>query len=331
MILSILLFLILLLGTSIHSKFDFMNFAVNFAYSLFVSFLFFRSMKTKKISQCRSVLFILLSVFFILCFKIIFTSFFTPYCHIAMSSNLIRFIYNAFSDWKVQLGILWLIVTLGIGQAWCSWICFFGGIDEFFSKLLPRPILKVRRLPTFWANFSLGLLLFLFLVSFIDDKSTFCIWFCPLKMTTAFCDSTNMTARTIQIVLLFSLGTSLLVFLPLMTKKRTFCGVFCPFGAWQSLAGRISPFHVKIESQKCGKCDICMDICSLFAIGEKDNEYTILSNCTKCGMCIDQCPDNAITINHPKYFLFSCYLISGAMGASFIPKFIVNCIEKLFL
>jgi len=35
--------------------------------------------------------------------------------------------------------VLWLGFSLAVGRGWCSWICFFGGMDEGFSRLCRKP------------------------------------------------------------------------------------------------------------------------------------------------------------------------------------------------
>src|SRR6202034_3235581 len=43
----------------------------------------------------------------------------------------------------VMIGI-WLAMTLVVGKAWCSYVCFFGGIEEGFAAIPKRA--KIRRL-----------------------------------------------------------------------------------------------------------------------------------------------------------------------------------------
>jgi ferredoxin len=69
---------------------------------------------------------------------------------------------------------------------------------------------------------------------------------------------------------LFSLFFALVVALPILSRRRTQCGLFCPMGAFR--------------------------ICPTFSIdaASLDRGVPRLS-CCKCGRCVDECPKGAAT------------------------------------
>lgn len=226
-----------------------------------------------------------------------------PYCHIAMAANLLDFLYNqylaiisgSYTVWgPLSLGFLWLLVTLTLGQGWCSWACFYGGFDNGFSKILKRPPVKLS-LPEKLRDFPAGLFLFLILISFTASLPIFCLWLCPLKITTAVISPDTLTGK-IQFFIFIILGLLFIVILPLLTRKRLFCSLICPFGAWQSFFGRLNPYRVTIDREKCNQCKTCLRVCPSLAINEKGlSEYKISPYCNRCGECMDACPRKAIS------------------------------------
>ena len=324
-------------------------------WSLVVSFFGWRIYETQKISKYRSILFVLIAFFFFLEFKLFrFLSFadtIPPYCHIAQAATLFNFIHNQFlaitgGHWEIwgalTLGIIWLIIMFTIGQGICSWVCFFGGIDDACSNVRKKPLFKLR-VSKKWRDFPIALLVFLLIMSFLQGMPIFCNWFCPLKLTTSLWD-TAPTVRISQIILFSILFGGVLILLPIITKKRTFCSLICPFGALVSVCGRLSPYRVTIAKDKCTLCNKCIDVCPVFAIDESHlKKCKVSSYCNKCGKCLDICPTKAINISAVNnmeavsfgkkigwqiqikdLFIFLSLLIAGVVSGSFVPLVILQ-------
>lgn len=330
-----------------------------FAWALVVASLGFCIYRHRSISKYRSILFILIAFFFFLEFKLFrFLSgaqpTLPPYCHIALAPTFLNFVYSQFlaitsGEWKVwgpmTLGFLWLLIMFTIGQGICSWVCFYGGWDEACSKLFRKPVVKLpisRR----WRDFPLAFLIFLLVLSFLQGLPVFCNWFCPLKLTTAFWDS-QLTIRIAQMAFFFLFLGAFVMILPALSKKRFFCPLICPFGALVSVCGKISPYRITIDQQKCTRCGKCFDVCPVFAINKQKTEaYTISSYCNRCGKCIDICPVDAINISllnritsiplfkQAKWqievrdiFIFLSLLITGALSGSFVPRVVLQLLR----
>lgn len=187
---------------------------------------------------------------------------------------------------------LWMAATLLLGKAWCAYGCFFGGLEEGFASLRKRPYLKVLN-PVFrygpWA-----VLVAVVLVSAATYAPAYCEWLCPFKAVTEFPEVES--ARTlVQAVIFFSLFLGLVVVLPLLTKKRTQCAFFCPFGAFQSLFARVSPFRIRVDRESCKDCGACERACPTLSLDAASlAKGTPRSSCMRCGACVDACSRSAV-------------------------------------
>lgn len=310
-------------------------------WSLVVSGLGFCIYRNGTISKYRSILFILIAFFFFLEFKLFrFLSFadtITPYCHIAQAPTLLNFVYSQFlaitsGEWRVwgalSLGFLWLLIIFTIGGGICSWVCFYGGLDEACSKVAKIPLIKLK-ISRMWRDFPIAFLIFLLSISFLQGLPVFCTWFCPFKMTEAFWENYPVI-RAVQAVLFWSILIGFVILLPILTKKRTFCSLICPFGALVSLCSKASPYKVTINQEKCISCGKCQEACQVFAIEKGDmHKYQISNFCNRCARCIDLCPVNAIgifskqssyEIDTKNVFIFLALLVSGVISGAFVPR-----------
>ncbi len=344
---SAVLFVALAILAFISAQNDFLLFYAKLTWALVVAIFGFCIYRTGAISKYRSILFILIALFFFLGFKIFnlfsLNNLLPPYCHIAQASTLLNFIYSQFlavtsGEWGVwgvlTMGFLWLLIMFTLGQGICSWVCFYGGIDEACSKIAKKPLVKLK-FPGLWRDFPIAFLIFLLIVSFLQGLPVFCTWFCPFKMTEAFWDSYPVI-RAIQAVLFWLVLIGFVIVLPILTKKRTFCSLICPFGALASICGKASPYKVTINKEKCVLCGKCQEVCPVLAIENKGAEgYKISDFCNRCGECIDACPVNALNIlsqhsgqqvDTRDIFIFLALLASGVISGSFVPRIFLQLI-----
>ncbi|MDQ7773356.1 MAG: 4Fe-4S binding protein [Elusimicrobiales bacterium] len=285
--------------------------AYAWAWSLFCGFIAFALSYTRDIAPWRRLFFVVSAFAFLVHFKFsLFSKIFeaqcfqdTPYCHIALAPSFLNYLYQQYlalmsGDWRVwgplSLGFVWLFATIIVGRAWCSWTCFYGGLDEFFSRLSP-----VKKLPAAvqsWAlrlrDFPMALLVFFMLISLSYMTPMFCYWLCPFKLGGEFLNEDGR--RAFQLGLMW-LALAFVVLLPLLTARRSFCSFLCPFGAWQSFWGRLNPFRVKFDEAACSGCGLCEAACPMFAI-KKDGKgkIEVLDYCNMCAACFSACPKGGI-------------------------------------
>jgi polyferredoxin len=190
----------------------------------------------------------------------------------------------------VMIG-LWFALSLVMGKAWCSYACFFGGIEEGFAGIAKRA--KIRKLDPRLRLIPWAILLFIVLLSAAIYEPVYCMWLCPFKAVTEF-PAVRSLETALQMVVFVALFAGLVVVLPFLTKKRTQCGFFCPFGAFQSLFNKINPFEIRFNREKCVDCTLCQTACPTMAISaESIREGKTLMNCMKCGACVDACKKDA--------------------------------------
>ena len=320
------------------------------AWALFAGLTAFCIFYTGRVSFFRRIFFSVSALAFLVHFKFgMFIKGFaascfkdTPYCHIAVAPSFLNYLYQQYlafmsGDWKLwgplSLVFIWLFATLVIGRAWCSWACFYGGIDDGLCALPPKAPLKTGRWATKVRDFPAALLIFMLLVSFSTMLPAYCLWLCPFKLTGRFLDAGTPWIRTAQYgLMVFALAA--LVLGPLLTKKRIFCSYLCPFGAWQAFWGRLNPFRVSVDPQKCVSCLACSDACPVCAITcEPGQKAEINAYCNLCGQCLEACARGGIKYSilgldapyaeggfarllNPESFLVFSSLTLGAVFAS---------------
>jgi len=233
--------------------------------------------------------------------------------------------------------VLWAGATLVVGRGWCSWLCFYGGLDEGCSRILKKPVIKSidRR----WTYLPWAVLLGVVLLSAVTLSPAYCEWLCPFKAVTESAAITS-TLILIQTIIFVTLFVGLVVVLPILTRRRTQCALFCPLGPLQSLANKINVFDVRIDPEKCSRCKLCIRSCPTLSLDEASLESgRTLMSCTKCGQCVDACPRKAISF-HIKgtkvgigadaarvLFLYPTFIIFAAFGGSIISSAILNVLK----
>lgn len=229
-----------------------------------------------------------------------------PFCHIVIPLAFIPYVLTKTVVFPARiLGhyasiasmlVIWFMATITIGRGWCSWVCFYGGLEDGFSGMRKKAAVKTVAKNREIRAFHFAVLVFLVLMTLAFMSSVYCEWFCPFKLITEFSQIVDIPSLIWTFVFM-SLFLALVVVLPVLTKKRTQCSALCPFGAMQSLLDRASMYRVVIDTDRCTGCMKCAEVCPFFAI---DRE-TILEKkghpeitCAKCGACVDVCSKNAI-------------------------------------
>ncbi len=301
----------------------------SWTYYLFLLALFFLMQYTGEVSRYRRIFFVAFAFLFVPTFianlyemrgsmaltsaNIVNSE--TPFCHIVIPLSILPYAFTKTVIFPARLNnhyasvysmlIIWLAATLTIGKGWCSWVCFYGGFDEGFSRVRrgKKPVVNIDNPDEKLRKMNYIVLAFTALVSLATLTVIYCEWFCPFKMVTEFSEITDLRsliATVIFILLFFGLA----VVLPILTRKRTQCSLLCPFGAFQSLAGKISPYRIRIDTEKCTKCMKCVKECPLLAIRAEDIEKgtgKMLATCSLCGVCVDVCPQGAIEYRMPLF------------------------------
>jgi ferredoxin-type protein NapH len=282
---------------------------------LLINFLFFSMMGTGKTDRYRAVFFISMSVLFVISFLAHFQEERgsmaltageaikgrTPFCHMVIPSTLIPaaltrtiiFPGSILGPYSIaSMIVLWLGAMLALGRGFCSWGCFFGGLEDGFSRV--RRKARIRNIARHWTYLPYAVLAVVVVMSAILLAPFYCEWLCPFKTVTEYFEVTSFE-RLLQAVIFVGLFLGLVVILPILSRRRTQCGLFCPMGAFQSFANKVNPFEIRIDRSHCKDCDKCVRECPTFSL---DAESVALGrtrlSCVKCGKCVDECPTGAI-------------------------------------
>src|SRR5271157_5245973 len=189
------------------------------------------------------------------------------------------------------MAAIWLAVTIVVGKGWCSYACFFGGIEEGMASVAPKA--KLRKIDRRWRYGPWAVLLAMVLLSLALFEPAYCMWLCPFKAVSEYVAARN-TVGLIQNGIFVVLFAALVIALPLLTKKRTQCAFFCPFGAFKSIFNKTSVFDVKIDKTRCTPCVLCQKSCPTMSLTEESiAKGETLMSCMKCGACVDACPKDA--------------------------------------
>ena len=232
---------------------------------------------------------------------------------------------------------VWLALTLVMGKGWCSYACFFGGIEEGVAAIPARA--KIRKLDPRLRYLPWAVLLAMVLLSLSLFEPAYCMWLCPFKAVSEYVAARNLLGL-VQNVIFILLFAGLVIVLPFLTKKRTQCSWFCPFGAFQSIFNKISIFEVKIDKERCKPCLVCLNACPNLSLSKESvaRGETLLS-CMKCGACVDVCPRQAI-VWHIKgteiawkperarlMFLYAAWAMAIMFGGSIIAQGIATILH----
>lgn len=320
---------------------------------IFINILFFLMVYTKKTYRYRKIFFVTYALLFAVSFmtnlievrgsifynESTFIDGETPFCHMvipmiiipAVLTKTIIFPGSLLTGFAsiASMIVIWLGATLAFGRGFCSWACFYGGLDEGCSSICKKTRLKINRK---WTYLPFAILISIVLLSAATLSPVYCDWLCPFKAVT---ESEQITSPIVLVktIVFCSLFLILVIVLPILTRKRTQCGLFCPFGAFQSLFNKINIFEIRMDKDKCLNCKKCVSECPTYSINENSlSNGKALITCTKCGKCIDICPASAVSYhikgtkigvktNLSRYlFLYPSYIFALTIGGGAIVK-----------
>ena len=192
---------------------------------------------------------------------------------------------------------IFIIITILLGRAFCSWACPIGTIIEFFEIGLA----KIKFVPAFkkvGSNRPLSLIrnkLNKYMVLAATPIAALAFRnpaYCAVCPIGTICRGlfqggqpfvAGLEMALVPAVAALSLG-----------EKRFWCKYLCPVGALLTAIGKINPFiKPKLNTDKCEDCKLCQRVCPAGIDLTKDAS---LAGCTKCLECYIKCPRDAIQI-----------------------------------
>jgi len=224
------------------------------------------------------------------------------------------------------LAAITVVVTFFLGRVVCGWVCPLGAVHQFFSWLFKKAkLLRPKKVVTGGLAWKYLILIFILisaiftldLVGFFDPLSflyrtsvtsvlpafgqgfSMLIGLTYNLHLTGLGDRLTQFFETLTINSTFSQGFFIgLIFLGLallnMFRERFWCRYICPLGAFLGLVSRWNFFKLKMDEEKCIKCNLCTLHCETQANPWPDNAWKS-SECVYCETCAAICPTAAIT------------------------------------
>jgi len=182
------------------------------------------------------------------------------------------------------LVLLFLLVTLAFGRAWCGWACpqtTLVDLVEWVARAIGAKVSAGRLVASFWQHAVLHLC-YLALALLVGANLTW-YFIAPADFFAALWAGTlHWSAWTL-------LGcTAATIYLDLAWLRRLFCKEFCPYGRFQTVlvdAGTLTLRYHPDEAPRCIRCGACVRACPTGI--DIRNGYQI--ECINCGRCLDAC------------------------------------------
>ena len=181
-----------------------------------------------------------------------------------------------------MMPVIVLVSTVLVGAAWCSMLCYFGPFEVFSSNHKP-----VQPLPAFlrWA-LKYGRLTVLTSGVLI----TLGLRQVGIELATA-------------VAVSIAYATASLIIMAFVSRKyggMLHCTTACPMGLLVNLLGKLSPWRLRVEPDRCDNCGACEKICLYRAITPESRKAgKALLRCSLCRDCVSVCGKKALYIGCP--------------------------------
>jgi cytochrome c oxidase accessory protein FixG len=184
----------------------------------------------------------------------------------------------------ILLVLLFLLVTLAFGRAWCGWACpqtTLVDMVEWCARSIGVGVRAGQLTATVWQKGVLQLL-YLALATLVGANL---VWYfvTPGDFLTAVLGGTLHWAATLTMA-----AVAAGVYLDLAFLRRLFCKEFCPYGRFQTVLvdpGTLLLRYHPDEAPRCIRCGACVQACPT-GIDIREGEQI---ECINCGRCLDAC------------------------------------------
>jgi len=210
-----------------------------------------------------------------------------------------------------------LLISLLLRKAFCSWLCPVGTVSEGLWKLGRKILKKNWRFPRGLdvPLRSLKYLLLAFFVYAIGGMSAAAIeafvaspygLVADLKMLHFFRNLSVTAAVTLAALAILS------VFL-----QNFWCRYLCPYGALAGIAALFSPARIHRSESDCIHCGKCAKACpALLKVDQVSGVYS--AECTGCMECVSACPvEGALQMSFWNRRPFTAWMLTAGIAVLF--------------
>ena len=184
----------------------------------------------------------------------------------------------------IALLLVFLLVTLVLGRAWCGWACPQTTLSDLAEWMARRCGLRLTGGKWLGGRWRKGYLhLFLGALSLLVGANIIWYFVSPYRFFPELLAGTLTTPATIS-----WLTIATMVYLDLVLLRRLFCKEFCPYGRFQTVlldAGTLTLRLAPEEAKRCIDCGACVRSCPMGI----DIRRGFQVECINCGRCLDAC------------------------------------------
>jgi polyferredoxin len=189
----------------------------------------------------------------------------------------------------MYLFIGFLLMSILLKKAFCSWLCPVGTFSESLWRLGRRFFGRNLRLPR-WFDIPLRGLKYVLLGLFVAVIGVMSAEALDGFMATPYGLLVDVKMlnffRTMGIVAVVVIA--LLVLLSMLVQNF-WCRYLCPYGALMGLASFLSPVKIRRDAEACIDCSKCSKACPAgLAVDQLVQIRTV--ECTACMACVSVCP-----------------------------------------
>ncbi len=197
------------------------------------------------------------------------------------------------------LFVAFVLMSLLLKKAFCSWLCPIGTLSEYLWRLGKTIFGRNLRLPR-WADIPLRGLKYLLLGFFV-----FIIGSMSAETIQSFMQTPYGLIADVKMLNFFrNMGTTAIIVIALLALLSTlvenfWCRYLCPYGALMGLVSLLSPMKIRRDADACIDCGKCAKACP--ANLPVDRLVQVRSvECTGCMACVGVCSaDHALQFALP--------------------------------
>lgn len=230
------------------------------------------------------------------------------------------FISKIFSGTLILFAIT-LVLAIAFRRSFCGLICPFGAMQEFFAKLGQKLFGRKFIVPSKIDKPLRYLKYVLLIVTVYYAWRTAGLWMAPYDPWSAYAHLPEgleavweSTAIGLILLVITILGSAI--------YDRFFCKYLCPMGALYGLIGKISPFRIVRNKDKCINCNLCSKKCPV-NIDVATSKEVKSAECISCQTCVLNCPKaGALEIKEGNKTVKPFLVIVMVLALFFVPIFI---------